>query len=372
MRSIDFDSLFLPKQGVSMTTDDLSQHAKVLSAKGASKGGYARAKSLTPEERKEIAQNAAETRWSSTVPKATHTGSLDIAGRKFSCAVLENGTRLLTQRDFLTAIGRSSKPTSKKKTARALQAADPPPFFVAENLRPFVSDELLAKSNPIAFRGVRGQRSLGYEATLLAEVCEAYLKARDAHKDSILINNKRILTEDQERIADFCDVLMRGFAQVGIVALIDEATGYQAQRENDELNRILSLYVEEMYRPYITTRKPFTPEFFQHIYRLYHWKYDPNNTQSPRYIGKLINKWIYEQLPPNVLPKLQEKNPVNEKGRRKYKHFQFLTVDIGEPHLEKQIVSMITLMRISSTKEELERYFNKAFGKPYQDELPLE
>lgn len=248
-----------------MTTDDISQHAKALSVRGASKGGQARTKSLTAEERQEIARNAAQKRWGTTIPKATHTGILDIAGRKLSCAVLEDGTRLLTQRDFLAAIGRS-KPSSKKKTARALQSADPPPFLVAENLRPYASEELLADANPIEFRGVRGTRSKGYEASLLPGVCETYLKARDAHQQSLLLTGKRILTEDQERIATACDILMRGFARVGIVALIDEATGYQQQRENDELNRILSLYVEERYRPYILTKKPFTPEFFQHIY----------------------------------------------------------------------------------------------------------
>lgn len=38
-------------------------HAVALSKLGASKGGKARAKSLTPEKRKEIARKAAKTRW---------------------------------------------------------------------------------------------------------------------------------------------------------------------------------------------------------------------------------------------------------------------------------------------------------------------
>jgi hypothetical protein len=40
-------------------------HAQALSALGASKGGKARAKSLTKEKRKEIAQKAARARWKS-------------------------------------------------------------------------------------------------------------------------------------------------------------------------------------------------------------------------------------------------------------------------------------------------------------------
>src|SRR5258708_33989316 len=102
-----------------MSTDDIRKHAKALSAKGASKGGKARANSLTAEARREIAQRAAETRWGETVPKATHSGFLEIAGRKFSCDVLEHATHLLTQRVFLTASGLSSKPSGKTITANA-------------------------------------------------------------------------------------------------------------------------------------------------------------------------------------------------------------------------------------------------------------
>jgi len=37
-----------------------------------------------------------------------------------------------------------------------------------------------------------------------------------------------------------CDVLMRGLAHVGIVALVDEATGYQYDRASKLLKRFLS------------------------------------------------------------------------------------------------------------------------------------
>jgi hypothetical protein len=43
---------------------DASKAASMLSALGASKGGKARAESLTPEERKGIAKKAANARWS--------------------------------------------------------------------------------------------------------------------------------------------------------------------------------------------------------------------------------------------------------------------------------------------------------------------
>ena len=67
-----------------------------------SRGGHARAANLSPEERSEIARNAALARWArvgdiTKLPKATHDGSLDLGGIEIPCAVLSDGTRLLTQ-----------------------------------------------------------------------------------------------------------------------------------------------------------------------------------------------------------------------------------------------------------------------------------
>lgn len=38
---------------------------------------------------------------------------------------------------------------------------------------------------------------------------------------------------------------MRVFARVGITALVDEATGYQYDREKNELQKILKAYIAE-------------------------------------------------------------------------------------------------------------------------------
>ncbi len=140
-----------------------------------------------------------------------------------------------------------------------------PPFLIAENLQPFIPDELRSLANPIIFRNTRGIKAYGYEATLLPRVCEVYLKARDANSIAE-VEGRRLLTDDQKRIAAVCDLLMRGLAQVGIIALVDEATGYQAQREKDELNRILSAYINEELRPWV--KRVFPEEFFKQIYRL--------------------------------------------------------------------------------------------------------
>ena len=323
------------------------------------KGGLTRAARLSPEERKEIASRAADARWGVTLPQATHSGELVIGGRRIACAVLQNGKRVLTQETFLTAIGRAAKAKAGTGSLKLIDGL--PPFLVAENLRPFVSDELKQSTTPIVFRTVKGGRAFGYDAMLLPMVCEVYVNARDDEK----------LLKGQEHIAAACYVLMKGLARVGIIALVDEATGYQEQRAKDELARILEAYVQEEYRRWT---RMFPEEFFRQIYRVHGWPYKPGNAKRTPFVGHLINKYVYGQLPPGVLEELRRLNPVTERGYRKRKHFQYLTADTGNEHLDRQIMTITTLMRISDNKQELERNIAKAFGGPIpmiQERLPL-
>src|SRR5690606_37344816 len=95
-----------------------------------------------------------------------------------------------------------------------------PAFLTAKNLKPFISRDLYVTSSQIEFRLPSGQKAFGYNAELLPQVCEVYLKARDANQ----------LNKSQIHVAKQADILMRGLATVGIVALVDEATGYQRDR----------------------------------------------------------------------------------------------------------------------------------------------
>ena len=326
----------------------------------ASKGGKARAESLEPSERSDIARRAAMARWTRELPKATHTGQLQIAGRTLNCAVLETGKRLLTQETFLTAIGRAGK--AKGKTG-SFAVDGLPPFLSAENLKPFISDDLRESTTPIFCKNENGIRLAGYDAMLLPMVCEVYLKLRDHYK-----SQGKEVPANQKHIVEACDLLIRGLARIGIIALVDEATGYQEQRAKDELSRILEAYIVEELRPWIKT---FPDEFFKQVYRLHGWPYRPGSAKRPSYVGQLINKYIYEQLPPPVLPELKKLNPVTERGYRRHKHFQFLTADTGNVHLDRQITAVTTVMKVSDNRKDFEDKFNKAFGKYYQERLPL-
>ena len=150
---------------------------------------------------------------------ATHTGTLNLAGKEIACAVLEDGTRVLTQETFLQAIGRAGK--AKARTGSKTLVDGMPPFLAAGNLKPFIPNELSGSTAPRVFKNPKtGTKGFGYNALLLPMVCEVYLEAREAGA----------LTQQQDHIADACKILYRGLARVGIVALVDEATGYQEDR----------------------------------------------------------------------------------------------------------------------------------------------
>lgn len=67
---------------------------------------------------------------------------------------------------------------------------------------------------------------------MLVDIADGILEARSHIK----------LSPRQEIIADQCEILIRSFAKVGIIALVDEATGYQKVRE-ETLQTILKLYI---------------------------------------------------------------------------------------------------------------------------------
>jgi len=211
------------------------------------------------------------------------------------CAVLEDGTRVLTQGGFLSAIGRRGKP---KNTFRDTEqgVSKVAPFLQAENLNEHISDELRVESAPVAFKMPSGGKAWGYRADLLPKVCVVYLKARD----------RKQLLDSQEPIALACDILVRGLAQVGIIALVDEATGYQRDRAVDALAKILEAFIAKELQPWVKT---FPPDYYEQLFRLRGLDYPQYTVKRPQYFGLLTNDIVYKRLAPGVLAELRKVVP---------------------------------------------------------------
>jgi hypothetical protein len=332
---------------------DISEEASKLSLRGARKGGLARARALDSETRSAIAAQAAAARWGD-IQITSRTGLIRIGDMELFCAVLEDGTRLLSQSTMLEAIGRNPEKSRRSRGESEVRA----PFLLANNLQPFISPELRQLETPIAYR-INGEsgRAWGYRAELLPMVCQVYLAARRAG----------VLLPKQHPAAAAAEIVLSGLSQLGIVALVDEATGYQEVRARYELQAILEKYVRAEFRPWLKT---FPDEFFEQMYRIHGWEFRPGTTKRTPQAGKLVNKFIYDQLPPGVHDELRRLNPKVGKGYRRHKHHQYLTADTGNVHLDRQISTVTTLMRISKSRGEFEDLFERAFP-PMQPKLPL-
>jgi hypothetical protein len=330
----------------------------------ASKGGKARAKALSPEERSKIAKKAVEARWekagkSGPPAKATHEGQIDINGIIIPCAVLEGGVRVISQRGMSKALGRvvtGSGSSKSDETKPKTGDAKLPTFLSANNLKPFIDLELAASLTvPVEYTPMHGGRTAyGFKAELVPKICEVWLKAKDAN----------VLLPSQTPTAEVASILIRGLAHVGIAALVDEVTGYQDVRSRNALAEILEAFIAKELRPWVRT---FPPEFYQEMFRLRNIPYN-GTVKRPQYIGNLTNDLIYARLAPGVLAELRNKNPVNEKGRRKSKHHQWLT-DYGHPELKAHLKVVVALMKPSETWDQFYKMLQKSLPK-YQ-ELPL-
>jgi P63C domain. len=283
--------------------------------------------------------------------ECTHKGDLVIGEKSIACAVLSNGKRIITQTALFDAFDR---PRKGEKRLEGL-----PSIVGAKNLVPFISDELREKAEPIHYYMQNGKPTAGYDAELIPLVCELYL----------LANDEGGLLESQEKMVFQASILIRSLAKVGITALIDEATGYQYDRENNALQEILKAYIAE---DFLKWQARFPRKYYQELYRLYDWDYNPLSMKHPKYLGRFTNEYVYDHLPEGVLKELKQKNPKNEKGNRVKRHHQFLTGDIGIPHLEKHITKLITIMELSDNADQFKENFTRVFKNIEQMKLALD
>lgn len=317
------------------------------------KGGHARARALSPEERQKIAKRAAEKRWQA--PKADHTGELHLGEIAIQCAVLPDGRRVLSQRGVGRALGRGYGGADWRRDDGG---GNLPFFLAAKSLKPFISNDLLVlMREPIQYQhGKGGGLAHGIEATALPQVCDVWLKAREAGA----------LSEPQKVVAQKAEILMRGLAHIGVVALVDEATGYQDVRDRQALQAILDQFLRKELAAWA---KRFPDDFYKEIFRLRGWKW--STMKRPGVVAAYTKDLVYARLAPGVLDELERKNPVLPSGRRKAKHHQWLTEDVGHPALAQHLHATIGLMRASDSWEGFKALMNRAFPKR-GDNLQLE
>jgi hypothetical protein len=259
---------------------------------------------------------------------------IELAGRSIPCAVVmgpKGVQRVLSEAGVTNAIlGDRSGASKRKKSSGALL-----PLFVAPGqLEPFITKDMLdGPLKPIDY--LDGQRVVrGYDTSVLTAVCNVWLEARA----------NGALQEQQMDKALKAEILMRALADTAVVALVDEATGYQAVRPQNALQSYLELVIR---RELAVWAKKFPDEFYENIYRLKGWVWPGMSKNRYSVVANYTTNLVYDRLGPGITEELIKKTPVNDKGYRSNRLHQWLSEDVGDPMLATHLHSILMFQRLA-------------------------
>ena len=323
-----------------------------------SKGGEARAHSLTAERRSEIARRAVQARWAkakgneptevlppeeASLPVAKHKGFLNIMDIEIPCYVLDNGQRV---------IGRVA---ATEMLSGFKYQGDLEGYLRSQNLKPYIDKDLVV-ARMVSFKlpevAQLGREVKGLPTDLLIDVCRGLVSALEAsQKEPPEVK----LTPRQVSMAIKSSMFLVACAKVGLDALVDEATGYQEVRERDALQVKLRAYLETEMRKW---EKTFPDELWIEFGRLTNWK--GTVTHRPKYWGHLVTQLIYEYLDADVAQWLKENVPAPRKGQN---YHQWLSSQYGLKKLVEHIWMVIGIARTCYTMDELKLKMRQMFGK---------
>jgi P63C domain len=316
---------------------------------GKAAGGKARINSMTAEERSQMAKKGAATRWDKSrkmgsLPSTSHRGEITIGNHVIPCFVLNDGRRVVSEIGLTAIFGTSGGKTYRLREQTAPQSGGPLPLFLASKaLHPFIHEVFDGMDlAPVEF--VDGEKLwVGYDAKTLPKVCEVWLRADEA----------KVLQRSQAGKAKTAGLLMRGLAHIGIIALVDEATGYQYDRPRRELEEQLKRYLSDSLRKWVRT---FPADYFKHLCRLRGVELRPD-MRLPQYFGTLTNNIVYRRIAPGLLARLKEHRQAN--GTNRNKLHSWLSADYGFQEVLIHLGTVVTVMKQNTNYEIFERELEK-------------
>ncbi|NTX09054.1 P63C domain-containing protein [Myxococcus sp. CA040A] len=235
---------------------------------------------------------------------------------------MSDETRVFSQAGMIEALGMVRGGSSGTGGTRLSR-------FVAQNrIKPYLSGRLaVGPFSPISFRPKGGgPEVLGYDATLLAEIASAIVRAAV----------RGALHKKQHHIGERAAHLLDAFAKLGVIGTVDEATGYQKERAADAMQRKLDAYLSGDMREW---GKMFPDDFWEEMARLEGLDEAPK--VRPLRWGKYVMAFIYDAMDKDVGNKLREINP-NPRFRKN--HHQWLA-EYGKDRLVKHLWQVIGVMK---------------------------
>jgi len=283
------------------------------------------------------------------LPKMTHRGDLEIGPIKIPCYVLDDGRRVLGSRAMAEAMGKGEKSDSAQ-VAR---------FAESKSISPYLEKGSIGAAI-VKFKLGSGTAH-GFEAEFLNKLCIATLRSR----------KNGDLHPSQAHIASACEDLLFAFAEIGIIALIDEATGFQAEREERALRMKFKVLLSLERGP---DQNRFPPDIEQNIVRLKGWRPDCKQ----RGVGRILRQELYEKFPmaegdllpelDRLCPKIKPADPKKSEYRDGHFH-QHFSEDVGTPMLEKHIEDFRKMLRDHKTWGSFERAWNNWLQTPGQTDM---
>src|SRR5260221_1546261 len=276
------------------------------------------------------------------LPIAKWPGVLAIGSVDLPVYVLDDGRRVISR-------GGATNVLTSKKTG------DLESYLRVEGLIGYLPEDLSGQMIEFVIPEVVNRTVLGMSAETFLEICGAYVRALDEGS---------LQTPRQKAIAMKAGVFLASCSKVGLVALIDEATGYQYVRSEDALQFKLRLFLEEEMRKWEST---FPEELWVEFGRLTHWQGSLHH--RPKYWGRLVMGLIYEYLDQDVAEWLRKNNPKPRKGQN---HHQWLTSQYGLRKLMEHIWMVIGLAKACQSMRELQTRMAEIYGRqPIQETLFL-
>ena len=334
---------------------------------GRQRSGRARMEKLSIDERKALSSKASKARWDKAkaakagenastaaasteevlipqaLPVAKWPGTLADSG--IECYVLDDGRRIISRTGATTFL-------TDRKGGGNLES-----YTRVQSVAPYMPPNLTGEMVEFSLTGVVNKTVKGMEAETFVEICRAYVSAWQAgNLDE---------SEAQKAIAARAAMFLGACAKVGLIALIDEATGYQYDRPVDALQFKLRLFLADEVRKW---EKTFPDQLWEQFGRLTNWKGTIH--QRPKYWGKLVMKLIYEYLDPDVAQWLRDNAPKPLKGQN---YHLWMTEQYGLKKLIEHIWKVIGVASTCETMAELETKMEELYGKTpgFQYELKL-
>lgn len=249
-------------------------------------------------------------------PKALYAGKL--FDGLLDCYVLEDERRIVSQRGMVRALsGSAANPSSLRQYAERISGGS----------------VWLDSANGFEFVLPGGRVGVALEATTIPELLQLYVDALGAG----------LLHSQQLPVAARAAKMLGALAKVGVIALVDEATGYQTQREATALSFAFRAILLESTCQWDLM---WPAEFVAAMCKLH--GEDWVGGAHPAFLASTYEKLYHLILGGEVSAELKRRNPEPHHGTN---HHQWLTPE-ARTIVRRQVPILIALAETCGSKDE--------------------